>query len=148
MVPTPASNAGARSASCRSGSESRPNLTGMAQSVLPDSSTPFGERVRRRLRDDIVAWLTTVGDDGAPQPNPVWFWWDGETFLVYNRADAHRLRHVRTRPLVALNFDGDGRGGDIVVVVGRAELTEREPASHEVPEYVAKYGQRMTRIAG
>ena len=120
----------------------------MSSDVLPDASTPFGERVRSRLRDDIVVWLTTVGDDGAPQPNPVWFLWDGETFLVYNRADAQRLRHVRTRPRVALNFDGNSRGGDIVVVAGRAELTTGEPASHEVPQYVAKYGERMTTVAG
>jgi PPOX class probable F420-dependent enzyme len=116
----------------------------MSSDVLPDASTPFGERVR----DDVVVWLTTVGDDGAPQPNPVWFPWDRETFLVYNRADAQRLRHVRARPRVALNFDGNGRGGDIVVVVGRAELTIGEPASHEVPQYVAKYGERMRTIAG
>jgi PPOX class probable F420-dependent enzyme len=120
----------------------------MSSDVLPDASTPFGERVRSRLRDDIVAWLTTVGDDGAPQPNPVWFLWDGGTVLVYNRADAQRLRHVRSRPRVALHFDGNGAGGDIVVVSGRAELTAGEPAAHEVPEYVAKYGERMTRVAG
>ena len=113
-----------------------------------DLSTPKDRHIDERLRSEPIIWLATTRPDGSPHNVPVWFWWDGETFLVYNRADAHRLRHVRTRPLVALNFDGDGRGGDIVVVVGRAELTEREPASHEVPEYVAKYGQRMTRIAG
>ena len=36
-----------------------------------DPSTPFGERVRRRLRDVVVVWLNTVGADGTPQPNPV-----------------------------------------------------------------------------
>jgi PPOX class probable F420-dependent enzyme len=116
--------------------------------VLPDPTTPFGERARRRLREELVVWLTTVGDDGTPQPNPVWFLWDGDSFLVYNRPDAHRLRHVRPRPRVALNFDGDGRGGDILVVTGRAELSEGEPPPHEVPEYVSKYGERMTAVAG
>ncbi|HSR23675.1 MAG TPA: TIGR03667 family PPOX class F420-dependent oxidoreductase [Candidatus Eisenbacteria bacterium] len=120
----------------------------MASNVLPDPSTPFGERLRGRLRDEPVLWLTTVGDDGTPQPNPVWFLWDGHTFLVYNRADAHRLRHVRARPNVALNFDGNGQGGDIAVVTGRAELPEGEPPPHEVPAYVAKYGKRMAAISG
>lgn len=119
----------------------------MTTSVLPDSSTPYGEKVRRRLRDDLVVWLTTVGRDGTPQPNPVWFVWDGETILVYNRADARRLAHVRERPAVSLNFDSAG-GGDIVVVAGRAELTEGEPAPHEHPEYLAKYGQAMQRVSG
>jgi PPOX class probable F420-dependent enzyme len=65
--------------------------------VLPDPSTPFGERVAQRLRDDPVIWLTTVGADGTPQPNPVWFLWDGESFLTYNRADAKRLAQIKRR---------------------------------------------------
>jgi len=43
----------------------------MAESTLPDPSTAFGERVRRLLRDERVIWITTVGKDGTPQPNPV-----------------------------------------------------------------------------
>src|SRR5437588_2044585 len=120
----------------------------MAEAVLPDPSTPFGERVRRRLRDEVVIWMTTVARDGAPQPNPVWFWWDGGSFLVYNRPDARRLEHVRTRPNVALHFDGNGRGGDIVVFTGRAELTPSEPLPHLMPDYAAKYREAMTRVSG
>jgi len=124
-------------------------LTLVPKSVFPDPTKPYGERVQRRLREDIVVWLTTVGADGSPQPNPVWFLWDGESILTYNRADAWRLVHVRTRPRVALNFDGDGRGGDIVVITGRAELTRGEvPPPHEVPAYLAKYRARMSRVSG
>ena len=73
--------------------------------VIPDPSTPFGERVQRRLREELLVWLTTVGRDGAPQPNPVW-------------------------------------------LSGRAELSDGEPAPHELPSYLAKYGPSMTRVAG
>ncbi len=48
-------------------------------SVLPDPSTEFGERVARRLRDEVVAWLTLVDGSGTPQPAPVWFLWEGDT---------------------------------------------------------------------
>jgi predicted pyridoxine 5'-phosphate oxidase superfamily flavin-nucleotide-binding protein len=48
-------------------------LVNMAESALPDSGTAFGERVRRRLREEQVIWITTVGKDGTPQPNPVGF---------------------------------------------------------------------------
>ncbi len=37
----------------------------------------YGERVRRRLTGEMTIWLTTVGRDGTPQPNPVGFLWDG-----------------------------------------------------------------------
>ena len=47
-----------------------------------DPSTEFGARVERRLPDERIIWLTTVGPDNTPQPSPVWFFWDGETFLI------------------------------------------------------------------
>jgi PPOX class probable F420-dependent enzyme len=120
----------------------------MARDLLPDPGTEFGQRVRTRLRDDVAIWLTTVGADGTPQPNPVWFLWaEPDELLIYNRQNAHRLAHVATHPRVALNFDGD-EGGDIIVLTGRAELAPRSPASHEHPEYLAKYGARMARVSG
>jgi PPOX class probable F420-dependent enzyme len=120
----------------------------MADDSLPDPATPFGERVRRRLREDLVIWLTTVGSDLTPQPNPVWFLWESDGLLVYNRSMAHRLRHVRGRPRVSLNFDSDGRGGDIVVMTGSGAVADGDPAPHEHAAYVAKYGAMMTRVSG
>ncbi len=120
----------------------------MTSSVLPDPSTPFSQRVERRLRDEIVVWLTTSAADGTPQPNPVWFVLDGEGILVYNRPDAHRLTHVVTRSGVALHFDGNGRGGDIVVITGRAELMPDQPPPHEHPAYLTKYRDHMIRVSG
>jgi PPOX class probable F420-dependent enzyme len=116
-------------------------------SVLPGGS--FGERARTRLHDDYVIWLTTVAADGTPQPNPVWFLWDGaDSIVVYNRADAHRLAHVDARPQLALHLDGDGRGGNIVVLSATAQRNAELPAAHENADYVAKYGAGMTRVSG
>jgi hypothetical protein len=39
------------------------------------------DRVAQRLREDAVIWLTTVAANGTPQPNPVWFLWDGHSVL-------------------------------------------------------------------
>lgn len=74
--------------------------------MIPDNA--FGQRVRERLGTEMVIWFTTVGADGTPQPNPVWFLWEDDGFLIYNRADANRLTHIAKRPQVSLNFDGDG----------------------------------------
>jgi PPOX class probable F420-dependent enzyme len=115
---------------------------------LIDPSTPFGQRLTRRLRDEIVVWLTTVGSDLTPQPNPVWFLWDDQSVLTYNRTDSARVAHIRGRPRVSLNFDGDGRGGDIIVITGDARHAPDEPPSHEVEAYVEKYGERMIRVSG
>jgi PPOX class probable F420-dependent enzyme len=120
----------------------------MSDNVLPDPTTPFGRRVRERLAAERIVWFTTVGSDGTPQPNPVWFVWDDGGFLIYNRTDANRLAHVRHRPQVSLHFDSDGQGGDIVVFRGRAHRPEGEPPPHQAPEYFDKYGDAMTRISG
>jgi PPOX class probable F420-dependent enzyme len=121
----------------------------MANEVLPDPSTTVGRRARDRLAGEIVVWLTTVGADGTPQPNPVWFLWEGEdTILIYNRANANRLTHIRARPRVSLNFDGNGRGGDILVLTGDAEVLEDFPLPNEHQPYVDKYDADMRRVSG
>ncbi|MFE4564688.1 pyridoxamine 5'-phosphate oxidase family protein [Streptomyces anulatus] len=43
-----------------------------------DAATPFGEEVGKRLAEEHVIWLTTIGADTTPQPNPVWFHWEND----------------------------------------------------------------------
>ena len=114
---------------------------------LPDASMPFGERVARRLRDERLIWFTTVDGKGMPQPTPVWFLWDEGTssFLVYSRADAKRLMHLEQNSRVALNFDGNGSGGDIIVITGEAKVSEADPPADKLPVYVEKYRDFIAR---
>ena len=117
---------------------------------LPDPSTPFGERVARRLRDESVIWLTTVDAKGTPQPTLVWFWWDEttSTFLVYSLTNAKRLAHISHNPRVAFNLDGNGRGGDIIVITGEAQLSPDDPPADKLPVYVEKYRDYIARGFG
>jgi PPOX class probable F420-dependent enzyme len=119
----------------------------MSEGFAVDTSTPFGARAARHLREDVVVWLTTVSPSGAPSPNPVWYLWDGAaTVLTWNLPTSARVAHVATNPSVALHFDGDGRGGDIVVVRGTAVIDHARPGPDAVPEYLAKYGEHIARI--
>jgi PPOX class probable F420-dependent enzyme len=114
--------------------------------VIPDSD--FGQRARRRLADESVVWLTTTAADGTPQPNPVWFLWepDDEVVVIYNATDAKRLDRFAARPRVALHFDSNGRGGDIVVLTGAAEQAPDVPQADENDAYLAKYGEAISRM--
>lgn len=107
--------------------------------VLPDPTSPFGRRVAERLRDDTLIWLTTVGPDGTPQPNPVWFLWDGQSILVYNKTGAKRLEHTQRNPRVSLNFEADQGGNDIVVFAGEVHLNPADPSPEKNAAYVEKY---------
>jgi PPOX class probable F420-dependent enzyme len=111
-----------------------------------DTKTDFGKRAERRLRDEMIYWLVTVGPDGTPQPSPVWALWDGATFLIYSQPDTPKLRNIPRHPRVAIHLDGDGKGGDIVTVTGEARIEPDAPAADRVPEYMTKYREGMRRI--
>jgi PPOX class probable F420-dependent enzyme len=113
---------------------------------LPDTTTPFGERVIKRLHEEPIIWLTSIDSKGAPQPAPVWYWWDDQqqNFLIYSKANAKREAHLHTNPRVSLNFDGNKQGGDIIVLTGKVEFSDDPPASQH-PLYLAKYGERIKR---
>lgn len=111
-----------------------------------DLSTEFGQRVARRLEEERIVWLTTVDASGTPQPRPVWFLWDDETFLIYSRPETHKLDHIQRSLHVALNFDSDGRGGDIVVFAGEARIADDTPPADQVADYINKYSGGLERL--
>lgn len=112
---------------------------------LLDLSTEFGARADRRLRDELIGWLVTVNPAGAPVPVPVWFLWDGvASLLIYSRPNTAKVRNIATGPRVSVHLDGDGAGGDVVVVSGRARMSD-DPGADSVGAYIEKYEQRISR---
>jgi PPOX class probable F420-dependent enzyme len=111
-----------------------------------DPSTEKGARVAARLRDELVAWLVTVAPDGTPVPTPVWFWWDGETLLVYSQPDKPKLRNIAANPSVAVALRTDELGDDLVVITGKAAVDEAAPAAFELPQYIEKYASEIARL--
>jgi PPOX class probable F420-dependent enzyme len=111
-----------------------------------ETTTEYGQRVTRRLQQERILWLTTVDSHSRPQPRPVWFFWDGETFLIYSRPETAKLRHILHNPNVALNLDGDGMGGDIIVINGVATIDETGLPAASAPDYIEKYSSGFERI--
>ena len=111
-----------------------------------DLTTEFGQRVARRLAEERLIWLTTVSPNGVPHPRPVWFLWDGETFLIYSKPGTFKLAHIAANPNVALNLDGDGLGGNIIVFTGLAQLDPDAPPADQMPAYAKKYQPGFERI--
>lgn len=113
-----------------------------------DTSTAAGARAERRLQEEEIGWLTTVRSDGMPQPVPVWFLWDGESFLIYTSEKAHKLRNIRANPRVAINLNSGAGGNDIVRTEGTAEVLEDHPPPTGVPGYLEKYRRGMEVVSG
>jgi PPOX class probable F420-dependent enzyme len=106
-----------------------------------DPTTRTGARIAERLEQEAILWLTTVTVDGQPQASPVWFLWADGEILLYSRADTPRPANVRRNPRVAANLDGNGRGGDIVSIEGRARIVRDTVGPADVPPaYTDKYG--------
>ena len=108
-----------------------------------DRSSDGGGRAAERLTNERIAWLTTVAADGTPQASPIWFLWDGDEFLLYS-LDSPRIRNIARSPRVSLHLDGNGLGGDIVVVEGTARIDVDVPSAAENPAYLEKYGPVMS----
>ena len=114
--------------------------------AMIDEGSEFGARVARHLREEIVVWLTTVTPAGSPLPMPVWFLWDGAESIVMYSLNGARVRNLEANPHVALNFSGDGGGGDIVVLSGNATIDRDTPPADQAGEYRAKYDDHIARI--
>jgi PPOX class probable F420-dependent enzyme len=114
--------------------------------TLLDVTTSFGRRVAQQLETESVIWLTTVDSHGVPQPRPVWFLWDDESFLIYSRPNTHKLAHIEHSDGVALNLRTDEQGHNVTVFTGRALIDPNEPPADEVDLYVTKYADGMKRL--
>jgi PPOX class probable F420-dependent enzyme len=112
-----------------------------------DTSTSFGTRIDKQLAGELVLWLTTVGRSGTPAPNPVWFHWTGEEFLVFSQPDKAKLHNIAANPRVSLNFNATYTGGDVGIVTGTATIDPKGPTAEERAAYDAKYADGMTGLS-
>ena len=105
-----------------------------------DLNSNFGKVVQTHLNEEYVIWLTTVDSHGMPQPRPVWFIWEEDSFLIFSQAKASKLLHIKKNPNVALNFNTDETGDQLVIVfTGEAFIDTKSPVAHQVAAYIEKY---------
>ena len=104
-----------------------------------DTSTAFGARVQKHLDDDRIVWLVTVDGAGTPQPSPVWFLSRNGEILIFSQPNTAKIRNIERNQKVALHFDGDEYGNDIIIMTGVARIDRDLPSAAELPDYLAKY---------
>jgi PPOX class probable F420-dependent enzyme len=100
------------------------------------------KHVVTRLKRELVIWLATTGRDGHPHVVPVWFWWDGKSFVIY-AIPGQKVRDIQANPNVALHLNTDPVGDDVIRIDGIAKIDSRQPPAYKVPAYVRKYREQI-----
>jgi PPOX class probable F420-dependent enzyme len=107
-------------------------------------SAGLREHVERRLRENLIAWFTSVRPSGQPDSVPLGFVvQDDDLILVYSRPGNVKLRNIAANPRVTLTLDDTALGTDVVRVEGTAKHVPDYPPAFEVQAYVAKYGEHI-----
>lgn len=104
-----------------------------------DFDSRLGRKALRWLKREQIVWLTSVDDQGRPQPRPVWFHWNGEDVLIFSQPKAAKVRQIAARTAVALNFNSDELGNEVVVLLGEARRPGKPIAPERMKAYLRKY---------
>jgi hypothetical protein len=121
------------------------------------------EPAQRLLASSELARLAYVAADGTPRVFPMMFHWTGEEIVFATFAGARKIAALRARPAVAITIDTAGPPPHVLLLRGRATVTDVDGI---VPEYalahhryygpeqgarnvaeVDRPGTRMARIA-
>ncbi|MPZ29302.1 MAG: pyridoxamine 5'-phosphate oxidase [Micromonosporaceae bacterium] len=121
------------------------------------------ETAQRLLASTELARVACVARDGTPRIFPVMFHWTGEELVFGTFAGAGKIPALRARPDVAITIDAAAMPPEVLLLRGRATVTD---VAGIVPEYalahyryagpeqgarniaeVDRPGTRMARIA-
>jgi PPOX class probable F420-dependent enzyme len=111
-----------------------------------DLSTARDRHVDERLRSEPIIWLATTRPDGRPHNIPVWFWWDGETVLIFSQPNNQKIRNLRHSSHAVLTLNAIDDGEDVVIIEGTAELVDRPAGELMLPAFGEKYADLFVRI--
>lgn len=98
-----------------------------------------------KLQTQPLGWITTIRRDGTPATVPVWFIWRDGRVIVMSSPNTVKVRTIRNGSPVGFHLES-GTGGDIVIINGRAEVSERSSTAWlpEIGEaFSSKYAERM-----
>ena len=106
-----------------------------------DFNSKFGRTIKKHLKNQHFVWLTTVDVKGTPQPRPVWFIWEDDSFLIFSQPNAYKVKHIRNNHKVSLNFNTTDENGEknVIIFIGEAVIDKKVSPAHEIKAYLKKY---------
>lgn len=85
------------------------------------------------------AHVATIGPDGEPQSNPVWYDWDGRHVKISQTTTRQKYRNVQREPRIALSVTDPDNPYRYLEVRGRVEHVEDDPRNEFIDAMAKKY---------
>ena len=101
--------------------------------------------VRNFLDSQLNVVMSTIRADGSPQISPLWYLFDGESFIISTAKETAKWHNLQRDPRVALCVD-EPETGRMVVAYGRATL-EDEDIWDTTQRLVEKYVKEPAAVA-
>ena len=104
------------------------------------------EEIRVLLSKSNNAIVGVNRADGGPQLTPVWFGWDGTSFLFTTTKDRVKYLNIKRNPSISLIVD-DLEAHKYIVAYGQAEIIEHNVGELALP-IIQKYvsGDRLEQM--
>ena len=91
------------------------------------------------LESTALAHVATIGPDGAPQVNPVWFDWDGRYLRFSQTTQRQKVRNLRRDPRIALSIVDPNNPQRYLELRGVVASIEPDPDLAFVDKVTRKY---------
>lgn len=91
------------------------------------------------LETTALAHVATIGPNGEPQSNPVWFDWDGEHVKFSQTRTRQKYRNVGREPRLALSIVAPDNPYRYLEIRGKVTKIEEDPDLHFINAMAKKY---------
>jgi PPOX class probable F420-dependent enzyme len=104
---------------------------------MPKGAVP--EQYRDILESNALGHLATIGPDGWPRVNPVWFLSDGRSVFLSVKPETAKYRNLRANPAVAMSIGDLARPDHYVEIRGEVVAFELFDTLAWVNQLARKY---------
>jgi hypothetical protein len=97
------------------------------------------DKYKDLLDSTALAHVATIGPDGSPQVNPVWFDWDGTHLRFSNTKGRQKYRNVKREPRVAVSIVDPNNPYRYLELRGKVVAIEDDPQLDFINAMAKKY---------
>ena len=106
---------------------------------MTTESSRIPEGYEDLLETTALVHVATIGPDGEPQNNPVWFDWDGEHVKFSQTKTRQKYRNVSRDPRLALSIVDPENPYRYIEIRGEVTKVEEDPDNEFINAMANKY---------